>query len=93
MFPDKFMSHEGEFGIGDAGLSFWVKYEGTCPGENGKDVIIEQETRILLGQDEDGNDVYEVRQILQGDLETKFMTDLGPSSGSPTVPIAPGLLV
>lgn len=88
MFPDKFMAHEGEYGVGDAGRSFWVRYFGTCPGENGKDVIIEQETGIITGQDEDGNDEYEVRQILQGDLNTKFMTDLGP--GGPAQDIPPG---
>ena len=89
MFPDKFMSHQGEFGIPfGAGLSFWVRYDGSCPGENGTDVIIEQQTRIVIGQDKSGNDLYEVRQILQGDLETKFMTDLGPPGG--VDPIQPG---
>lgn len=90
MFPDKFLSHAGEYGIGSSELSFWVKYVGECPEDNGTDVIIEQQTKIFTGVDDDENPVYELRQILQGDTSTKFMTDLGEPTDLPFPVLEPG---
>lgn len=77
MFPDKFMAHkDGPFAVPDPGVSFWLKYRGSCPLSD-EDVIVEQETGIEI-DDPDDEQKFEVRQILVGDYETKFMTDLGP---------------
>ena len=74
MLPEKFLSHSTDFAVPGT-VSFWVRYEVTSCDE--PNVVVEQETRIVQSIDEDGDITYETRQILEGDLGTLFMTDLG----------------
>jgi hypothetical protein len=74
MLPSKFMAASHE--LTPDNISFWVRYNGTCPSEkekqNENDVVIRQ--RFLSGDEE------EIRVIRIGDTSTKFMTDCGPRS-------------
>ena len=68
MFPDKFMSYQGEYSV--PSISFWIRYEGTCDPDS-KDVVVRQ---TFLDSDDE-------RVIRIGDTTTKFMTDLGRAGG------------
>jgi hypothetical protein len=74
MLPEKFLTHDTDFAI-PGKVSFWVRYEvKTCDNPN---VVVEQETRIITGFSPDDEPEYQVREILEGDLDTLFMSDLG----------------
>ena len=68
MFPDKFMAHQGEFA--PPSISFWIRYQGTCDPDS-QDVVV-----IQTFADSDDERVIRI-----GDTTTKFMTDLGRTSG------------
>lgn len=74
MLPNKFMGTPHP--LRPSKISFWVRYNGTCPSEkekqNENDVVIRQ--RLISGDEE------EERVIRIGDTSTKFMTDCGPRS-------------